>query len=426
MKSKLVLQVVMSSLVATLATAAIVAATTTIGANISTGGTLTVTGATALNGNTTLGNAATDVNLFTGTLQASTTALFTGATTFYNTVTISGANGLVLGSSAPTGSAGMIYYDTTNAVIKLHDGSNWFTVGTTTSGISLSGNRLQLADLTTQYMTIGTTTQQGFSMLTVEATSTTAIPLTLVARASQTANLLQVLNVGGTELFAIDANGNASTSAMTIGGALYVTGDTSLVTASSTGTVKFSTINSDTGTVDFSDDHLTTTGNITFAVGSSTSSIKSSSITSDTGSIDFSDENLTTTGTLIVDQFTQGGACWATSTTATSHTVTEQNMLDYNCFEVTWNTGNGTWTLPATSTMTTLLATAGDMREWIIHNATTTAATTFTIAAGTGIDLIGVTTADAVIDGTEYSRLTCIRQTDTDVACIVSELLHVD
>lgn len=54
-------------------------ASSTISTNISTDGTLTV------NGNSTFGNASTDINLFTGTLQASTTALFTsGFTTFGN------------------------------------------------------------------------------------------------------------------------------------------------------------------------------------------------------------------------------------------------------------------------------------------------------------------------------------------------------
>jgi len=64
---------------------------TSIGTNISVDGTLTVTGAATHNGNTTLGDAATDINLFTGTLQASTTALFTGAVTTYGNTTIGDA-----------------------------------------------------------------------------------------------------------------------------------------------------------------------------------------------------------------------------------------------------------------------------------------------------------------------------------------------
>jgi len=84
-----------------------------------------------------------------------------------------------------------------------------------------------------------------------------------------------------------------------------------------------------------------------------------------------------------------------------------------------------TLVLPATSTMTTLLPNAGDMREWMFEFATTSTAT-LTFSAGTGIDLIAVTANDDVIDEGEYARLTCLRQTDTDVACIISELLAAD
>uniref|UniRef100_A0A6M3XQM3 Uncharacterized protein n=1 Tax=viral metagenome TaxID=1070528 RepID=A0A6M3XQM3_9ZZZZ len=132
----------------------------------------------------------------------------------------------------------------------------------------------------------------------------------------------------------------------------------------------------------------------------------------------------------------QGGGCWATTTagsvsgTNADLVLTEKNMLDYNCFEMTFSTASSTVTLPATSTMASMLKDKGDVREWYFHNVTTTAGLTLTIAAGSGIDLIGVTTADDVIDETEYARLTCWRNASvsaaTDVTCIVSELLAVD
>ncbi|MDD5032973.1 MAG: hypothetical protein PHC85_02580 [Candidatus Pacebacteria bacterium] len=58
---------------------------TTISTDITTGGALTVSG------NSTFGDAATDVNLFTGTLQASTTALFTSGLTTYGNSTFGDA-----------------------------------------------------------------------------------------------------------------------------------------------------------------------------------------------------------------------------------------------------------------------------------------------------------------------------------------------
>lgn len=140
----------------------------------------------------------------------------------------------------------------------------------------------------------------------------------------------------------------------------------------------------------------------------------------------FNGTTITASGETAVEGFTAGAGALATSTTGTATTLSQADLLADNLFVVTWNTSSGTYTLPASSTWTTLIPNAGDVREWIFHNATTTAATTMTIAAGTGIDLVAVTTADDVIDGTEYSQMTCVRQPDTDVTCIVNELLHAD
>jgi len=205
-------------------------AATTISTNVNTGGTLTVSGASNLNGNVTFGDAAGDVILSTGGFQASSTALFGGAVTLYANTALSGALGLTLGSSASdiTGAAGMIYYNSGSNVVRLHDGSNWFTLGTTTSGLTLSGNRLQLGDLN-YFTTFGTTTQQGLSMLTVEATSTAAIPLTLVARAAQTANTFQIRDAGSANLLYVNSAGGifgSSTAQFT--GALTTYGNVTL------------------------------------------------------------------------------------------------------------------------------------------------------------------------------------------------------
>jgi hypothetical protein len=81
-------------------------ASTTISTDISTGGTLTVNGATSLNGGSTFGDAATDVNLFTGTLQASTTALFTSGLTSYGTITLQNADTITNSSVGAIGLSG--------------------------------------------------------------------------------------------------------------------------------------------------------------------------------------------------------------------------------------------------------------------------------------------------------------------------------
>lgn len=142
------------------------------------------------------------------------------------------------------------------------------------------------------------------------------------------------------------------------------------------------------------------------------------------------DGDVVTTGTVRVAEFTQGGGIAAiTDANGGTYTLTESEMLNNSVFKMTAS-GAGqeviALTLPATSTMTSLLPNAGDMREWIIDASSLAAATTTTVTAGTGIDLIAVTTNDDVIDGAEFARLTCWRATSTDVKCITSELVHAD
>lgn len=133
-------------------------------------------------------------------------------------------------------------------------------------------------------------------------------------------------------------------------------------------------------------------------------------------------------GPLTSQEFTQGGGVLSFTATSTqsTRTLTQAELLVNNVINIVSTSSPAlTLTLPATSTMTTLLTNAGDMREWFIDNQHL-AATTTTIAAGAGIDLIAVTADDDVIDGQEVSRLTCVRKANTDVYCIVSELLKAD
>lgn len=129
--------------------------------------------------------------------------------------------------------------------------------------------------------------------------------------------------------------------------------------------------------------------------------------------------------------FTQGGGWFSTSTTGT---LTEAQMLANNGIYVT-AAGAGqaalVLTLPATSTMTTLLATAGDCATWVIDASDVAAATTTTITAGTGWDLVGLDATGAgagadVIDGAEFGQLTACRKVDTDVVGYVTEWIAAD
>ena len=97
MKSKLILQVAIATLVTTLATAGIVIAATTVGNSVSIGGTLGVTGATTLSSAT-----------------LSSTLAVTGATTLSATTTISANGASVLGVNNLSG-VPIFEVDTTNS-----------------------------------------------------------------------------------------------------------------------------------------------------------------------------------------------------------------------------------------------------------------------------------------------------------------------
>lgn len=135
-------------------------------------------------------------------------------------------------------------------------------------------------------------------------------------------------------------------------------------------------------------------------------------------------------GESVVQEFTQGGGqCTITDANGGTYTLTQAELKACNYLYMTAS-GAGqeviALTLPATSTMTSLLPKVGDYREWLIDASDLAAATTTTITAGTGIDMIAVTNAEDVIDGAEYSELRCWRKSDTDVACITSELINSD
>lgn len=133
------------------------------------------------------------------------------------------------------------------------------------------------------------------------------------------------------------------------------------------------------------------------------------------------------TGETDIAGLTSGNGTLASTTSASAGTLTEANLLANSVLDVlSTDSTSFALTLPATSTMTTLLPNAGDMRSWWIQNASSTAAVAMTITKGAGIDLIGVDTNVDVIDGAEWSVLNCYRKVDTDVVCELSELVHVD
>lgn len=145
---------------------------------------------------------------------------------------------------------------------------------------------------------------------------------------------------------------------------------------------------------------------------------------STTGAATFSSADIT--GALSVGNFTEGGACTATSSDGI---LTAAVLAANNCITGT-ATGAGqaaiTLTLPATSTMTTLIPNAGDCKAFIYNGQALAAGTTTTFAAGTGWDIVGIDTNADVIAGLNNATLLACRETDTDVTGFISEYVPAD
>ena len=139
---------------------------------------------------------------------------------------------------------------------------------------------------------------------------------------------------------------------------------------------------------------------------------------------------LTASGATNVEGFTTGGTATAlTDANGGTYTLTEAQLLAAGTFAFAAG-GAGqeviALTMPATSTMTTLIPNAGDCREWLYDASALAAATTTTMTLGTGHNIIAYTTNDDVIDGAEFAGIKMCRRSDTDVNTIVTELLHAD
>lgn len=128
---------------------------------------------------------------------------------------------------------------------------------------------------------------------------------------------------------------------------------------------------------------------------------------------------------------TVGSGCFATS----SDGVIPVSKLENSCIYIT-ATGAGqavlSLTLPASSTMDRFIPKAGNCTSWFIDASDVAAATTTTIVAGAGWDLVGLDATGAgtgadVIDGAEFGKLTACRQNDgKSIVGYVEEWLAAD
>jgi len=126
--------------------------------------------------------------------------------------------------------------------------------------------------------------------------------------------------------------------------------------------------------------------------------------------------------------YQSGGEKYATSTTAATYTLVNAEF-NGNTTYIDWNTGiDTTLTTMASTSMDWLGYFAGDERSYWFRSATTTAATTITFAAGTGVDIqFGDATGDdLVIDGLDIAKLTFIRKADSDVLLLMTKYTEGD
>ena len=125
--------------------------------------------------------------------------------------------------------------------------------------------------------------------------------------------------------------------------------------------------------------------------------------------------------------FVQAGGVKSIDPVDATYTLAATDMLDYNIitFDASSTQAALTVTLPATTSFP-LPSDAGSYRTWVIENPFTAAATTTTIAAGTGVDLQEPDGQNVVIGINNFAWLTCWRTANTDVTCRVDETIPAD
>lgn len=125
--------------------------------------------------------------------------------------------------------------------------------------------------------------------------------------------------------------------------------------------------------------------------------------------------------------YTKGGNQVATSSTATTYTLTTK--------EIRKDVSYVSWTVNVNTTLTTMASSSeplsnlktGESFELYFHNASTTAGASATFAAGTGVDLQkNEDTADLAVTGLDVVKLTFIKKANKDVILLMEEFIEAD
>ncbi len=131
---------------------------------------------------------------------------------------------------------------------------------------------------------------------------------------------------------------------------------------------------------------------------------------------------LTVTGASVLSTLTQGGGVTAITSTSTSYTLSASEFDTENVLQITPGGASMTLTLPATSTLTSFIPTAGQTRTVYIRNATTTAGINITVASGAGT-ILRSASSTAIIQsdtaGAKGARLDFVRRSTGDISVFI-------
>ncbi len=116
------------------------------------------------------------------------------------------------------------------------------------------------------------------------------------------------------------------------------------------------------------------------------------------------------------ESFTKGGNAVATTTVDATIVLGTGHRFDRTVSSLEMNIGvNATVTTMASTTAPLSNLAVGESLEVLFYNASTTAGSTATFAAGTGVDLQEDEGETVIVNGLEVARLTFLKKQDTDV-----------
>ena len=122
-----------------------------------------------------------------------------------------------------------------------------------------------------------------------------------------------------------------------------------------------------------------------------------------------------TTNTVQIGTFTQGGGIFATTTNTMASSTTAWFDLERQ-IAVTPSTNTSVISLPASSTFTSIITTAGEQRSVTIYNASTTGVATIQVVAGTGTGItLNSASSTAVLAEGKAATLSFERLSNTNL-----------